>query len=212
MASEVHKISLFSDDYVEKMNRYTSVQSLVLELTSYSTWSDHSILRMLAGPCEKAIRLLDSFDSRLDPFQPIMFYDTPSYLLSNMVPSDESACTLLAVKLANFPDHPSLQVVHDTQSLLMDKCGITHHCFRLLAAKHNPTIIYWIIPKCVADIFSTVSLESTGYLNEKGIIKVLIYWQPEVMFDAMTEHHSVFEVVDKMVSKIIMNVKRQYKM
>ena len=129
MASDVHKINLFSDEYVEKLSRYTSVQSLVWELTSYSTWSDHSVLRMLAGCSEKATKVLDGFESKLDPFLPIKCYGTPLYLFSSAVPTENSVYTMLAVRLANCPEQPSLQFVYNTRTLLMDKCDITQHCF-----------------------------------------------------------------------------------
>ena len=172
MASDVHKINLFSDEYVEKLSRYTSVESVMWELTAYSTWSDHSILRALAGPCEEAIRLLDEFDSRLDPMQPLVSHDIPSCLVTNMFPSENSAYTLLAVKTGERLIQPLLQFIFDMKSLLVDKCSITQHCFQLLALKCNPIVIYWIIPKCVTHLIYPG--DNDGLL-ERGIVEMSIY-------------------------------------
>jgi len=179
MASDVHKINLFSDEYVEKLGRYTNVQSLVWELTAYSTWSDHSVLRVLANSCEEATQLLDDFDSRLDPMQPLISYDVPSSLIPNMVPSEKSAYTLLAVKLDEGHSQSCLQFVHKAKSVLMDKCDLTQHCFQLLAVRHNPTVIYWVIPKCVASLVSPRESYSSEDLFGKGIVELLVYKQPK---------------------------------
>jgi len=176
MASDVHEINLFSDKYVEKLNRYTSAQSLVWELTAYSTWSDHSVLRMLASCCEKAVKLLDKFDSRFDPLQSLVSYNVPSCLLSNMVPSEDSAFTLLAVKIDEGQHVQStLQSVYNVRSLLMDKCDITQHCFQLLAVKHNPTVIYWSIPKCVTTCIRTKIIENKKRFCVRGILELSVY-------------------------------------
>jgi len=178
MASDVHKISLFSDEYVEKLSKYTSIQSLVWELTAYSTWSNHSVLRMLASCCEKAVKLIDKFDSRFDPFQSLASYDVPSCLHSNMLPSEDSEYTLLAVKIDEGHVQSSLQFVYKAQSLLMDKCNVTQHCFQLFAVKHNPTVIYWVIPKCIASLVSPRKLYSNEDLFEKGIVEISVCKQP----------------------------------
>jgi len=175
MASDVHEINLFTGEYVEKLNRYTSVQSLVWELTAYSTWSDHSVLRMLASCCEKAVKLLDKFDSRFDPLQSLASYDVPSCLLSDMIPSEDSAFRLLAVKIDERHVQPTLQFVYNVQSLLMDKCDITQHCFQLLAVKHDPTIIYWSIPKCVTICIRTKIIENRKKFRVNGILELSVY-------------------------------------
>ena len=178
---------------MKKLGRYTSAQSLVWELTAYSTWSDHSVLRMLAGSCEEAIKLLDEFDSRVDPFLPINCYAKSLYLYSNMVPAENSAYTLLAVSLANCPDQPSLQFVYNIRSLLMDKCDITQHCFQLLPVR-NPTVIYWIIPKCVTNTVNTIIAGNYEYLKENELMEVAVYEHSGVMFDDVTENQPMFPI------------------
>ena len=183
MASDVHKIHLFSDEYVEELSRYTSVESVMWELTSYSTWSDHSVLRALASSCEGAIKLLDTFDSRLDPMQPLASHDIPSCLVTSMVPSENSAYILLAVKIDETHIQYSFQFVYDIKSLLMDQCGITQHCFQLLAVRRDPTVIYWIIPKCVTHLLYPSKLMTNEILLEKGIVEVLVYKHPSAKFE-----------------------------
>jgi len=129
MASDVHKINLFSDEYVEKLSRYTSVESVVWELTSYSTWSDHSVLRALAGPCEEAIKLLDEFDSRLNPFESLASFGVPSCLLYNMIPHKNNTFMLLAVKADKKYTKMSLQFVYNLRSLIMNSGNIALSCW-----------------------------------------------------------------------------------
>ena len=195
MASDVHKISLFSDEYVEKLSRYASVESVVWELTSYATWSDHSVLRLLAGSCEEALKLLDEFDSRLDPILPVASYDVNSCLIPTMLPSENSVYTLLAVKTDETHIQPSLQFVFTTKSLLMEKCDITQHCFQLLAVKHNPTVIYWMIPKCVVPLIRPKEIMTTEGLLCKGIVEISVYKHLSSSFedkDSMPELQPLF--------------------
>ena len=200
MASDIHKISLFCDEYMEKLSTYTSVQSLVWELTAYATWSDHSVLRVLASSCEEATKLLDDFDSRLDPMQPLISYDLPSYLIPNMVPSENSAYTLFAVRPAQILKQPSLHLVYNTRSVLMKKCAITQHCFQLLAMRHNPTVIYWMIPKSIEKLIDVKILE-----DEKGIIEVSVYKQSAI--NNVTENQPLFVIdsIDVKVSSAILH-------
>ena len=95
MASNEH--NLISNDQMQLFSECTNTLSLLQKLSSFFTWSNHSTLRALVGRCSEAVNILDDFDSRLDPLQLIASYPIP-LLSSDMIPSDTSTYTILAVR------------------------------------------------------------------------------------------------------------------
>ena len=170
-ASHKRGISLFSDDqiklHIEHFHKHIS-------LSLFCTWSDHSILRqMIAVNCD-ATELLDNFVLRLDPFQPISIYPIPS-LSPNMLPTDASTHTILAIRCEQEVYKCTLQYVYDIRSLMMGTCEITQHCLQLLAIRSDPTILYWAIPKCVVDLITEMVPQHSELLYSRGILEVIIY-------------------------------------
>ena len=172
MASNEH--NLISNDQMQLFSECSNTLSLLQKLSSFSTWSNHSILRALVGQCSEAVNILDDFDSRLDPFQPIAYYPIP-LLSSDMIPSDTSTYTILAVRCKVELYESSLQYVYDVQSVMIVICDITQHCLQLLAVRSDPTILYWTIPKCVVDLINTNVPLHSEYLYSRGILEVLVY-------------------------------------
>ena len=170
-ASDVHNINLFPADYMKELSK---CDGMLMKLSSYFTWSNHSVLKALAGCSSEAVKLLDEFDSKLDPLQSVTSYPIPC-LYSNMIPSDTSTYTILAVRCKVELYECSLQYVYDVQSVMIEKCDITQHCLQLLAVRSDPTILYWIIPKCVVDLINTNVPLHSEYLYSRGILEVLVY-------------------------------------
>ena len=138
-ASDIERISLFSAHLIDKLSGYNTAGILVM-LSPLFTWSNHSILRALVSCCSEAIQLLDEFDSKVDPLQPVTSFPIPC-LSSDMMPSDTSTYyTIMAIRCEVKSYESSLQYVHDVQSLITGKCGITQHCLQMLAVRNNPTI------------------------------------------------------------------------
>ena len=170
-ASEVHDIDLFSADHIKDLS---GCDSMLMKISSLFSWSNHSVLKSLAGCSSEAIKLLDEFESKLDLHQSVTSYPI-FHLYSNMIPSDTSAYTILAVRCKVELYECSLQYVYDVQSVMIEKCDITQHCLQLLAVRSDPTILYWTIPKCVVDLINTNVPLHSGYLYSKGILEVLVY-------------------------------------
>ena len=170
-ASDVHKINLFSEDQIKELSEYYNV---LLKLRPLFTWSNHSVLKALAGCSSKASKLLDKFESKLDPLQLITSYPIPC-LSSNMIPTDTSTYTILAVRCDKELYQCTLQYVYDVQSAMIKKCDITQHCLQLLAVRSDPTILYWTIPKCVVDLINTNIPLHSDYLYSREILEVLVY-------------------------------------
>ena len=194
MASDHDDIKLFTNDQMKSFSWYGNAM-LLRKLCSFA-WSNHSILRTLVNNCSEAIKLLDKFESNLDPLKPVSCYPIPC-LSSNMIPSDTSTYTILAVRCKIELYESSLQYVYDVQSVMVERCAITQHCLRLLAVRSDPTILYWTIPKCVVNLIETNIPPQSEYLYSRGILEVLIY--PKILLttgDNVCYGSLAFECVD----------------
>ena len=174
MASETHRINLFSDGYINNLSDCTSAASLLRCLSFLFTWSGHSILRALASCSYEAIQLLDEFDSFLDPFNPIVSFPVDMFSLS-MVPFEDSPYTILAIRCNKELWQCSLQYVFNIRSILVELCEITQHCLQLLATQSDPTIFYWNIPKSVIELIEKSLENYEEYLCSQGIVEVIAY-------------------------------------
>ena len=196
-ASNAHNISLFSTDQIEELSDCNDV---LVKFSPLFTWSDHSILKALVGCSSEAVKLLDDFGSKLDPLQPVTSYPIPC-LYSNMIPTDTSTYTILAVRCDKELYQCTLQYVYDVQSVMIEKCDITQHCLQLLAMRSDPTILYWTIPKCVVDLINTNVPLHSEYLYSRGILEVLVY--PDLLLttgDDVCYGSLVFDCSDQLFS------------
>ena len=171
MASEIHGISLFPDPHINNLEKYNSTVSLFRYLRFLFTWSDHSILRALTNFNSNTVQLLDEFDSLMDYTHSLVSYPIPDFS-QDMIPSETSEYTLLAVVCNKELWQCSLQYVFNVKSYVVEKCDITQHCLQLIAIQNNPTIFYWTIPKCVIELIKNNTLKC---LYSQGIVEVLIH-------------------------------------
>ena len=175
LACEQENIKLFSTIQIEKLKECNGTLLMLYSLCSLFTWCNHSILRILLTELSnEALQLLDEFDSRLDPLQSITSYPIP-YYSSNMIPSDTSEYTILAIRCDQELYKATLQYVYNIQLLMMETCGVTQHCLQLLACRSNPTILYWTIPTCVINLISKGVPQHSEYLYSRGVLEVLVY-------------------------------------
>ena len=181
MASDKDAIKFFSDDQMKKLKTFDSSFVLLQKLSLLFTWSNHSILRVLADQCSEAVNILDNFDCRVNSFELITYYPIPCFSL-NMIPVDTSTYTILAISCDQELYKSTLQYVYDMQSVMMDKCDITQHCLQLLAVRNNPTILYWTIPKCVVYLIHTTVPQHSEYLYSRGILGVWVYPELQLTF------------------------------
>ena len=172
MASDQYDIKLFTSDQMKSFSWYNN--AILLRKLCLFAWSNCSILRTLVNYRSKATKLLDKFKSNLDPLKPVACYPIP-YLSSDMIPSDTSTYTILAVRCDKELYRCTLQYVIDVQSVMMEKCYITQHCLQLLAVRSDPTILYWTIPKCVVDLINANVPVHSEYLYSREILEVLVY-------------------------------------
>ena len=198
-ASDTHKIGLLSAAQIKELNDCNTL----LKVGPLFTWNNHSVLESLAAGCrsEAAMRLVKEFKSSLDLCQPITSYPIPC-LYSNMIPSDTSTYTVLAIRCDKELYQCTLQYVYDVRSVMMEKCDITQHCLQLLAVGSNPTILFWTIPKCVVDLINTNVPLHSEYLYSRGIMEVLAY--PDLLLttgDDVCYGSLAFKCYDQLFSK-----------
>ena len=201
MASNEHNINLFTNDQMEKFSKCDTTSLLLQKLSSFFTWSNHSILKGFIGQCNEAVKILDNFDSRLDPLQQIASYPIPCFS-SDMIPSDTTTYTILAVRCKVELYESSLQYIYDVQSVMIEVCEVTQHCLQLLAVRSDPTIFYWTIIKCVVDLININVPLHSEYLYSRGILEVLVY--PDLLLttgDDVCYGSLAFECRDQLCSK-----------
>ena len=170
MASDA--IKFFSDNQIKLLNQCNNVSLLFHELSHLWSWSNHSVLRVLVGFSNEAIKLLDKFDLNLDVLQPI-----ESYPIFEIVSTDVMSHTTMNVKFGKSKAGIALQDVFDMGSLVVNHCGITQYCLQLIATQNGKRFvtIYWSIPKCVVNLISSTVLQHSSKFYEMGVFEVAVY-------------------------------------
>ena len=176
-ASDTYDIQLFSAKCITNLSSSTNSAVLLRTLFLYSNWCDHSIIRELVGACDcpEAERVLDEFDSHIDPTLPITDYPIPVYS-STMIPNKSSTHTVMAVAYNKELSSLSLQYVEVVKSIIVQKFSITKHaCLLLAVADCGVTILYWLIPNSVSSVIIEKAKEYCDDLSTSGILEVAIY-------------------------------------
>ena len=173
MASDTHKIKLFTANFMDKLKWLKSSKAILKMLSHYWAWSNYSILRVLVQFSNTALHMLEEFDTRLNTMHPIAEYPITSLAIS-MFPYDTSSYTVLTLECDHKLNH-SLQLVYDMQSVITVSCDITQHALLLLAVDSYPTRLYWMIPKSVVTVVNTKVMECSQLLVSKGVMKIFIY-------------------------------------
>ena len=166
-----HQIKLFTANFIDQIRQLKSSSAILKMLSHYWTWSNYSILKVLAQFSKLALDLLKEFGTRLNTIHPITEYLIGSLAVS-MFPYDSSSYTVLTLECDDKLNH-SLQLVYDMQSLITENCDITQHALLLLAVDH--TRLHWMIPKSVVTIVNTRVMECSQILFSKGVMRILIY-------------------------------------
>ena len=175
MASEIHKIKLFSIPYLNKLKTFKTSSAILKMLSIQWTWSNFYILRYLADFSRLSVTLLEEFNLRIVLSYPIVCYPFPSLV----VPFDDNNYTFLTFQCKdNIED--SLHLVNDMQSILTEKCEITQHALQLLGVQSGPIKLQWMIPLNVVDLINRKINQHLQCFASKGIIAILIY--PDTKF------------------------------
>ena len=173
MASEVHKIKLLPPHSLYKLGKLNTSSTILKMISVLWTWNNHSILICLAKFSEVALTLLEEFDSRLH----LKFSITEYPLLQpkpSMVPYNNNSYTILTL-ICDKKLNLSLQLVHEMQSVLIERCEITEHALQLLAVQSSPLQLQWMISKYIVTIINVNVRQHCQYFATKGITEILIH-------------------------------------
>ena len=170
-------VKQFSAEYVTQLSHCSNSVEVLTKLFPFSNWCDHCVIRELLElcNCSEGVKLLDEFDSRIDLIQPITDFpiSAPSSLI---VPNDTSYYTIMAIK--HKVELSSLKLYHIgmIKSEIIQICGLTKYsCLFLAVTKHNPVVLYWLIPRNLLSFISNALLNFADCLYSKGILEVAIY-------------------------------------
>jgi len=155
MASETHRIPLFSEKLVKKLDKWISCFLLKVLLLPCVTWLDHSVLQRLVQSSQNlaAKNILEDFISSIDYSVLITSYSiaSPSQL---MIPTDGSDYILVATQCDFEFESLVLKKVVAVRDVLIEQWQITPHAIQLTAVHIQEKLLYWMVPKSVAGLIA----------------------------------------------------------
>lgn len=190
MASDTHKIALFSKEFLQQLNECGDMFIILKFLVCYSTWCDYSVVKRLLEICKCSVglELLKQFESQINFTLPITHFpiSVPSSL---MIPSDSSDFTIMTTQCVQEYTLLSLKHIKNVKSLISKVCDVNDICCQLMAKKDNPVILFWLVPKSLVSLIGTKVQECYDDLRTSGIIEVAFYpsntgsiWSPSFLF------------------------------
>ena len=173
MASEKRNIKLLPPYSLYKVRKLRTSSAILKMMSVLCTWNNHSILTCLANFSQVAQTLLEEFFSRLylmfNVTQYSMLLPTPS-----TIPYNNNSYTVLTLK-CDKKLNVSLQLVHEMQSVLIEKCEITEHALQLLAVQSSPLLLQWMISKHIVTIINVNVRQHCEYFAARGITEITVH-------------------------------------
>ena len=171
MASDIHKIPLFTVDFLKKL--VNCIQPFLFEvyLIPYMSWFNCSILKQLihlSNNCE-ALKMVNNFINSLDYKKQITSYPIPKFS-QLMIPLDDSQYTLLATKYISSINRLILKDLKDIEKLLIKRLEITEYALHLVAIHFESYCFYWLIPNQIRPLIEHNLTKSQLELWDKGIV------------------------------------------
>ena len=172
MASDIHRIRLLPPYSLYKLKKLKTSSAVLKLMNTLWSWNDHSILTCLAAFSEIAGTLLKEFDSRL--YLNASLTEYPLLRPTPTSPYNNNSYTILTLKCEG-KLKLSLWLVHEMQSVLIEKCEITEHALQLLAVQSSPLLLQWMISKYIVSIINVNVRQHCQYFATKGITEILIH-------------------------------------
>ena len=171
MASNVHKIPLFTPNFMNKLENCATPFIFKIYLLPFMNWFDYSILKELVknSNYKKALKLLDLFVFSIDYNKPIAACPIPEFS-QQLIPLDNSEYTLLATKSIRSFNKLTLQNLVTIKKSLVKRLEVTDHAI-LLAGLHNISYyIYWLIPNRIKKLVEDKLNKEQLKLWNEGIV------------------------------------------
>ena len=178
MASDVHNIKLFTDNFIKKLSKCSHSGLLKIYLLPFITWLDNTILIKLATVYEKvsvldALELFGKFTKIIDDTEPIKSYPIPTFS-QLIIPLDDSEYTIVAVKTFQDCSELILKDIVDVKEFLKSHWELTPHALQLAAIDYHYNYMYWMIPKQVQYLVENRMNQEQHELWSKGIIQIVL--------------------------------------
>ena len=151
MASDVHNIKLFTDDFIKKLYKCSFSSSLFkIYLLPFITWLDNTILIKLATAYEKVVDLglFCKFIHIIDGTEPVTSYPIPTFS-QLLIPLDDSQYTIVVIQTFGSCSELTLNDVVNVKEFLRSYWELTIHALHLAAIDYHRNYMYWMIPKHV---------------------------------------------------------------
>ena len=183
MASDIHNINLFTNSFMKKLFECLNSTSLKINLLSFNTWLDNTILRELTTIYEKSdiFKQFCKFISVIDDTEPITSY--PIHTFSQLIiPLDDSEYTIVAIKTFKNCRDLTLRDIKNIKELLVSYWELTAHAIQLAAIDYSCNFIYWMMPKQVHQLVVNKLNKGMHELWHRGIFMAVLL--PEDFFSA----------------------------
>ena len=173
MASDVHHIKLFTDNFIKKLSKCSDSRLFKIFLLPFITWLDNTILIKLATAYENIVvlKLLSKFVNIIDDTKPITLYPIPTFS-QLIIPMDDSEYTIVAVKTFFDCSEFVLKDIVDVKEFLRSHWELTPHALHLAAIDYQNNSMYWMIPKQVQYVVENKLNQEQHELWNKGIIQI----------------------------------------
>ena len=177
MASDTNQLSLFSEDFINKLKNIPYLFLFKVYLLPFNTWFDHSILRVLieSSKSKEAIELLNQFDCCIDYDQPIALYNIPEY--SQLVipcKGNKNEFTLLVTIFFKNNNEILLRDLLNIKKAMMLKWELTIHAIHLVAINLELNYFYWMIPKQIQPLIKAKLNQNHHLCVDKGIVMITL--------------------------------------
>ena len=170
MASDIHDIKLFTNDYIKKVLKCSHPSFLKNYLLPFNTWFDNTVLRELAMAYEKfnILELFCNFIKTIDDTQLITSYPIPTFS-QLIIALDDSDYTIVTIKTFRNCNELVLKDVIDVKEFLKLHWELTAHAIQLAAIDYHNNCMHWMIPKQVKSLIEKKLNKGQHKLWNEGI-------------------------------------------
>ena len=176
MASVVHRIPLFTTEFINKLISCTYSFVFKIYLLHYMSWFDYCLLKRLVifTNNEEALKVFNHFVSLLDYSKAVRSSNIPE-VSQLIIPLDNSQHSLLATMHVKSIDELTLQKLLNIKESLMSCLELSDYAIQLSAIHKNANCIYWLIPNIVRPLVEdklSQNLFNKEFFNIKLLDKI----------------------------------------
>ena len=196
MASDVHQIPLFTQEFMNKLTNCIYPFVLKMYLLPYMSWLDCCLLKQLVNFTSNKsvlIKMVDQFIASLDYNELVTSYHIPEFS-QLLIPLDSSQHTLLATMHIQRIDKLILQDVVNIKMSLIRRLQITDCAIQLIAMQSKSCCFYWLIP---TQIRSLVENKLSQQQWDKGVVLSTLLPANFLSVEENILQHDLFNIISE---------------